>query len=70
MTTVEDSFADMASLGLVSPQSLQRLRKDVGSLCHAILPDVIGLTDAFGFDDWELDSRDSLLIELLEGVNN
>lgn len=29
---------------------------EVKNLCQEILPESIGLTDAFGYSDWELDS--------------
>ena len=32
------------------------LRAQIANLCATILPNAIGLSDAFGFTDWELDS--------------
>jgi acyl-CoA oxidase len=32
------------------------LRSEISRLCVSLLPERIGLTDAFGFSDWELDS--------------
>ncbi|KZV97534.1 acyl-CoA oxidase [Exidia glandulosa HHB12029] len=51
LTTVETALADLATV--VDPVAL---RAKVGETCKALLPDAIGLTDAFGFTDWELDS--------------
>ena len=31
------------------------LRLAIDSLCRELLPNAIGLSDAFGFTDWELD---------------
>lgn len=31
------------------------LRIAIKSLCETLLPDAVGLSDAFGFTDWELD---------------
>jgi len=32
------------------------LRTAISSLCRSLLPEAIGLTDAFDLSDWELDS--------------
>ncbi|KAL0578790.1 hypothetical protein V5O48_003202 [Marasmius crinis-equi] len=69
LTTIESSLTDFLSFGLLrfppcdsSPSgSLSRdptkgLRLAIVRLCEDLLPEAIGLTDAFGFTDWELDS--------------
>lgn len=38
------------------PSSLRPLRQAIDERTLAILPDLVGLTDAFGFSDWELNS--------------
>lgn len=50
LTTVEAALADLRGI------DSRALRARIGTLCTGILPDAIGLTDAFGFTDWELDS--------------
>lgn len=40
----------------ITSDPIECLRAAVDSLSLALLPSIIGLTDAFGFDDWELDS--------------
>ncbi|KAI0633097.1 acyl-CoA oxidase [Trametes polyzona] len=64
LTTVEEGLADILSFGLLSRPSTagdkadpsRALRISVKHLCLDLLPEVIGLTDGFGFNDWELDS--------------
>ncbi|KAJ7066323.1 peroxisomal oxidase [Mycena amicta] len=67
LTTVESGLVDMLSYGLFravptgnparSRDPTRELRLAIAALCNTILlPEVIGLTDAFGFTDWELDS--------------
>jgi len=50
---------DLFSVGLISHMGAgdptQNLRLAIKALCLEILPDAIGLTDAFGFSDWSLD---------------
>ncbi|KAL0578791.1 hypothetical protein V5O48_003203 [Marasmius crinis-equi] len=68
LTTIESSLTDFLSFGLLrlplrdpsSSGSLSRdptrgLRLAIARLCEDLLPEAIGLTDAFGFTDWELD---------------
>ncbi|EJD36707.1 acyl-CoA oxidase [Auricularia subglabra TFB-10046 SS5] len=50
LTTVESALADLPNV------DSRALRAHIGAACADILPDAIGLTDAFGFTDWELDS--------------
>ncbi|KAJ7857076.1 peroxisomal oxidase [Mycena olivaceomarginata] len=66
LTTVESSLVDLLSFGLFratptgnpprSRDPTHALRLAIAGLCGELLPDMIGLTDAFGFSDWELDS--------------
>lgn len=61
LTNVESALVDLVSLGLLGPSSndiqenSRALRRAISELCLEILPNAIGLTDAFGFTDWELD---------------
>jgi len=53
----------MLSFGLISTtlqdstsnDPTRALRMAIKRVCEVILPEAIGLTDAFGFTDWELD---------------
>ncbi|KAF8153565.1 peroxisomal oxidase [Mycena galopus ATCC 62051] len=66
LTTVESSLVDLLSFGLFraaptgnpprSRDPTRVLRLAIAELCRELLPEAIGLTDAFGFSDWELDS--------------
>ncbi|KAF7343923.1 Acyl-coenzyme A oxidase [Mycena venus] len=66
LTTVESSLVDLLSFGLFratptgnpprSRDPTRALRLAIAGLCGELLPEAIGLTDAFGFSDWELDS--------------
>ncbi|KAF7965078.1 hypothetical protein HWV62_45767 [Athelia sp. TMB] len=61
LTTIESSLADLLSFKIINPTSdsagpIRSLRAEIASLCLDLLPNAIGLTDAFGFTDWELDS--------------
>ncbi|KAF7297428.1 Acyl-coenzyme A oxidase [Mycena indigotica] len=64
LTTVESALVDLLSYGLFravpsgkSRDPTRELRVAIGALCsETLLPEVIGLTDSFGFSDWELDS--------------
>lgn len=56
LTAVEGALADLLSLSLLAPgQCVQDLRSTISRFCVDLLPELIGLTDAFGFSDWELD---------------
>lgn len=50
---------DLLSVGLIrhtgAGDPTQDLRLAIKALCVEVLPNVIGLTDAFGFSDWSLD---------------
>ncbi|KAJ6543324.1 peroxisomal oxidase [Mycena sp. CBHHK59/15] len=66
LTTVESALVDLLSFGLfrasptgVPPRSrdpTRTLRLAIARLCSELVPNAIGLSDAFGFSDWELDS--------------
>lgn len=50
---------DILSFGLLAASEQGRdptltLRKAVKALCQELLPEAVGLTDAFGFTDFEL----------------
>ncbi|KAJ3840767.1 peroxisomal oxidase [Lentinula raphanica] len=65
-TTVESALADLLSFGLLRIENPSRvgasrdptrgLRMAVARNCLGLVPEAIGLTDALGFSDWELDS--------------
>ncbi|KAF9074329.1 acyl-CoA oxidase [Rhodocollybia butyracea] len=65
-TNVESALADLLSFGLLRIENPARvglsrdptrgLRMAISNNCLSILPEAIGLTDALGFSDWELDS--------------
>ncbi|KAJ7748084.1 peroxisomal oxidase [Mycena metata] len=65
LTTLESSLVDLLSFGLFratpghpprSRDPTRLLRVAIAGLCDELVPEAIGLTDAFGFTDWELDS--------------
>lgn len=65
LTTLEAALVDLLSFDLIprprlnSPNAegdpTRSLRTAIANLELEILPEAIGLTDAFGFTDWELD---------------
>ena len=56
---------DLFSVGLIrhsgAGDPTQDLRLAINALCVEILPNAIGLTDAFGFSDWSLDRSVQLM---------
>ncbi|KAF5376636.1 hypothetical protein D9615_007859 [Tricholomella constricta] len=71
LTVVEGGLVDLLSFGLLRPGTNDNnnnnthsgssdpgraLRLHINRLCQELLPNAIGLSDAFGFTDWELDS--------------
>lgn len=60
LTSAESALVDLLSVGLIrhtgAGDPTQALRLAVKALCLEVLPNAIGLTDAFGFSDWSLDS--------------
>ena len=67
LTTVESALVDILSFGLLQPavssplpsaghaDPTRDLRMKIKQLCLELLPQAIGLTDAFSFTDWQLD---------------
>jgi acyl-CoA oxidase len=62
---VEAGLVDLLSFGVfrapIAPRSsdpARSLRMAIQNLCQELLPNAIGLSDAFGFTDWELDRFD------------
>jgi hypothetical protein len=67
LTTVEGALVDLLSFGLVRPKAIygeslsssidstRAVRLAIQRLCQELIPEIIGLTDAFGFTDWDLD---------------
>ncbi|KAI0027723.1 peroxisomal oxidase [Vararia minispora EC-137] len=61
-TEAEGALADLFAFKLLPTASSSNhdpaadLRAAITRLCLDLLPEVIGLTDAFGFTDWQLDS--------------
>lgn len=43
------------STSLASPA--ETLRAQIDDLAQKLLPELVGLTDSFGFSDWDLDSE-------------
>ncbi|KAJ7102303.1 acyl-CoA dehydrogenase/oxidase C-terminal [Mycena belliarum] len=66
LTTIESALVDLLSFGLFramptsdpprSRDPTRALRLAIATLCGELLPQAVGLSDAFGFSDWELDS--------------
>ncbi|KAJ7614834.1 peroxisomal oxidase [Roridomyces roridus] len=63
LTTLESALVDLLSFGLYVPPKTEAagdpargLRLAIGQFCKELLPEAIGLTDAFGYSDWDLDS--------------
>jgi acyl-CoA oxidase len=62
---VEGGLTDLLSFGIIRPTAsgasvatkdpTRPVRLAVKQLCEELLPEAIGLTDAFGFTDWDLD---------------
>ncbi|EKM75391.1 hypothetical protein AGABI1DRAFT_79987 [Agaricus bisporus var. burnettii JB137-S8] len=61
LTTLETGVVDLLSFGVFGVAKgkgdvTRSLRLTIKNLCLELLPEAIGLTDAFGYTDWELDS--------------
>ncbi|PIL25736.1 hypothetical protein GSI_11486 [Ganoderma sinense ZZ0214-1] len=61
LTAVESGLTDVLSFGLLGEAGAagdpsRGLRVAIKRLCEELLPEAIGLSDGFGFSDWELDS--------------
>lgn len=58
---METGLVDLLSFGLIGTDTndtTRSLRTEIAELCLALLPNGIGLSDAFGLTDWELDRYD------------
>ena len=59
LALVEAGLVDVLSFGLLPQKggvdASTGLRQAIDSFCRGISPEAIGLTDAFGFTDWQLD---------------
>ena len=60
LTAVESGLTDILSFGLLgeagpAEDPSRGLRVAIKRLCEELLPEAIGLSDGFGFSDWELD---------------
>lgn len=51
-----DLLPRSTSKGFSTSRPVEVLRATTDSLALSLVPQLIGLTDAFGFDDWDLDS--------------
>ncbi|GAA5903142.1 uncharacterized protein JCM6883_002709 [Sporobolomyces salmoneus] len=67
--TVEQALPSLLEFGIIAPppspssltrtsqpSSIDTLRLEIDSLAQKLLPEIVGLTDSFGFSDWELNS--------------
>ena len=57
---MESGLTDVLSFGLLGEAGpvadpSRSLRVAIKRLCEELLPEAIGLSDGFGFSDWELD---------------
>ena len=65
---MEGALVDLLSFGVICPTTTTTyeegsppqdptrvVRLAIQRTCQELLPDIVGLTDAFGFTDWELD---------------
>ena len=68
---MEGALVDLLSFGVIRPTTTttyeegsppsypqdptRAVRLAIQRTCQELLPEIIGLTDAFGFTDWELD---------------
>ena len=69
LTTIETALPDLLEFGIIAPVPasasaavilsgpIDLLRQQIDILAQKLLPDAIGLTDAFGFSDWDLSSE-------------
>ena len=60
MTSVEAGLVDVLSFGLLGASGpahdpTRGLRVAIKRTCEELLPEAIGLSDGFGFSDWDLD---------------
>ncbi|KAL8277204.1 hypothetical protein RQP46_010377 [Phenoliferia psychrophenolica] len=69
LTTIETALPDLLEFGIITPVPtsasaavilagpIELLRQQIDVLAQQLLPEAIGLTDAFGFSDWDLSSE-------------
>ncbi|KAM0754099.1 acyl-CoA oxidase [Meredithblackwellia eburnea MCA 4105] len=69
LSTIEAALPDLLEFGVIKPVPasastdvtlagpIESLRAQINTLAQKILPEAIGLTDAFGFSDWDLGSE-------------
>ena len=56
LSTLTNALAPLLELSILAPASAAPLRAAQALAAQALLPDLVGLTDSFGFSDWELDT--------------
>ena len=56
MVTLESGLAELLEYNILPQSAAHILRERIGQSFKHILPEAIGLSDAFGWTDWELDS--------------
>ncbi|GAA5923231.1 hypothetical protein JCM3775_007473 [Rhodotorula graminis] len=56
LSTLVNALAPLLELSILAPSSAAPLRAAQAHAAQALLPDLVGLTDSFGFSDWELDT--------------
>jgi acyl-CoA oxidase len=66
--TVEQALPSLLEFGIIAPSSssglirssqpspIDTLRLEIDEVAQNLLPEIVGLTDAFGFSDWELNT--------------
>ena len=55
LSTIESSMSDFLEFAILTPAHALEVRRSLRNACIEILPEAVGLTDAFGYSDWELD---------------
>ncbi|TNY20196.1 hypothetical protein DMC30DRAFT_447253 [Rhodotorula diobovata] len=56
LSTLTNALAPLLELSILAPSAAADLRAAQAAAARALLPDLVGLTDSFGFSDWELDT--------------
>ncbi|GAA6046781.1 hypothetical protein JCM3770_005640 [Rhodotorula araucariae] len=56
LNTLTNSLGALLELAILPPSAASALRVAHAAAAEKLLPDLVGLTDAFGFSDWELDT--------------
>lgn len=52
---MENALADCLEFEILNPHDATVVRRTLNTYCLKVLPEAVGLVDAFGFSDWELD---------------